>query len=82
MRSIAEIGFRTRQEASNLFLLAFQPNFSGEMPVRLTLPDGDTVANALRQSDYAAFVKATARQILAHRFPLLGVTIETDPEIR
>ncbi len=82
MRSIEEITFRARQETSNLFLLALQPKFPGAMPLNLALPDGQAVAAALRGSDYADAVEATAREVLAHRFPLLGVTVETGPEIR
>ncbi len=82
MRSIGEIAFRARQETVNLFLLASQPTFTGEMPLELGLPDGHAVAEALRGSDYAATVEGTARELLAHRFPLFGLTIETGPEIR
>ncbi len=82
MRSLAEIAFRARQEAANLWLLASAPRFRGEMPLTLELPDGQAVADRLRGSDYAAVIEATAHEVLAHRFPLLGVTIDTGPEIR
>src|SRR5579884_2432688 len=78
MRSFAELAFRARQEAANLWLLAAPPKFSGELP-SLPLPDP---TEALRGSAYAAGVEQIVRQILEHKFPLLGVTVETGPEIR
>ncbi len=78
MRSFAELAFRARQEAANLWLLAAPPKFSGQLP-SLPLPDP---TEALRGSAYAAGVEQIARQVLEHKFPLLGVTIETGPEIR
>lgn len=82
MRSAAELAFRARQEAANLKLLAAPPVFRGEAPARLRLPDPAPCVDALRQSEFAGFVLATAEEILRHRFPLFGVTIETGPEIR
>ncbi|MGH9696879.1 MAG: heparinase II/III family protein, partial [Bryobacteraceae bacterium] len=82
MRSAAELKFRVRQEAANLSFLLRAPRFTGETPLELALPDPQAVGAALRGSEYHAFVEATAQSILAHRFPLLGVTIETGPEIR
>ncbi len=52
------------------------------MPVRVALPDGRRVAEALRGSDYAHDVEAIARQVLGHRFPVLGIAIEAGEEIR
>jgi hypothetical protein len=82
MRSLAEVAFRARQEAANLFLFAAQPRFSGDAPSRLALPDPQEVALALRDSEFAAQVTRLAPQILAHRFPLLGCSIDTGDEIR
>ncbi|MGA8029522.1 MAG: alginate lyase family protein [Bryobacteraceae bacterium] len=83
--SIAELAFRVRQETSNLLLLAFPPafpaTFHAEAALRLPLPDGRAVADALRGSAYAASVESAARDVLAHRFPLLGREIDTGPEI-
>ncbi len=81
MRSPAEISFRARQELSNLLLLASPPDFSADAPSRLALPDGRAVSDALRGSEYASFVESTARDVLAHRIPLLGTGIEAGPEI-
>ncbi len=82
MRSIPEITFRARQEAANLLLLALQPAFSGEAPLSLALPDGRATANALSRGEYALQVERIAEEVLAHRLSLLGVTIDTGPEIR
>jgi hypothetical protein len=44
-------------------------------------PDPARVADALRARPYAAEVESIAADILAHRFPLLGLVIETGPAI-
>jgi len=80
-RSIAELAFRARQEASNLLLLVQHPKFAGEMPLTLALPNARDVSAGLRGSGYAAVVEATAREILVHRFPLLGRMVDTGTEI-
>jgi Heparinase II/III-like protein/Heparinase II/III N-terminus len=81
MWSIAEVTFRARQETANLFLLASQPTFSGAIPNGLNLPDPRATAEALRGTEYAESIEATAEQIIAHRFPVLGTVIDTGPEI-
>ncbi len=45
------------------------------------LPDGAATASALQGTAYAAEVQRLADLILAHRFPVLGVTIEPGPGI-
>ena len=82
MRSIAELKFRAAQEAVNVRLLLLPPQFAGEVALRLALPDPEAVASALRDSRYRTFVEATAEDILAHRFPLFGITLATGAEIR
>ena len=82
MRSIAELGFRVRQEAANFLLFAAPPTFAGDAPLRLHLPDPQTIANALAGSEYARCVESTASRLLAQQFPLLGVNIETGHDIR
>src|SRR5690242_16510650 len=81
MRTRAELAFRARQEVANLLLLASPPTFSGAKPGALTLPNPRATAAALRETDYAQSVEATAEEILAHRFPLLGTVIDTGPDI-
>src|SRR3982750_1642773 len=82
MRSLAEISFRARQEAANLYLLGTQPRFSGHVPRRPAVPpDPASTARVLSNSEYSAEVVALADQVLEHRFPLLAVTLETGPEI-
>jgi hypothetical protein len=82
MRSIAELKFRAGQEAANVRLLLLPPRYAGVAPLQLDLPDPRGVAATLRGSAYQESIEATAQSILAHRFPLLGVTVETGPEIR
>src|SRR4051812_5524341 len=81
MRSFAEISFRARQEAANVYLLGKQPLFSGQAPEILPLPDPLSTTDAVRNSEWAADVISVADRILGHRFPLLAVEIETGPEI-
>lgn len=81
MRSPAEIKFRLRQESANIYLAWAKPAFKGDAPARLALPDPRACATALRGSLFEFSVLATAKSILAHRFPLLGTTLETGPHI-
>jgi Heparinase II/III-like protein/Heparinase II/III N-terminus len=85
VRSPQEIWFRIRQEASNLATLAFPPAPGGllpkELPTGLPLPDPLQTAARLRGNQFAGEVEALARRVLAHRFPLLGIEIETGPQI-
>src|SRR4051812_41769540 len=81
MRSFAEISFRARQEAANLYLLRTQPRFLGDSARTVALPDATSTARALRASEYASDVVSLAEQILQHRFPLLAVEIDTGQEI-
>jgi hypothetical protein len=81
-RSPAEIAFRLRQEARNLALLARPPKLpKGANPVA-PFPDPNPAVNALRSTSTAAAIAAWADQILLHRFPLLGLEMDTGPEIR
>jgi hypothetical protein len=78
VRSRQEILFRLRQELGNLAMLVSPPSGDGRGPARISpLPAGAEVANALRATPYAGEVAAVADSVLAHRFPLLGVTIDT-----
>src|SRR4249920_309608 len=71
MRSAAEIAYRLRQEAVNLRLFARPPRLKGLTATPFATPP-------VPGSD----CERLAAEILAHRFPLLGLTIETGPEIR
>ena len=76
MRSPKEIRFRLRQELGNLAMLAMPPRAAERLPKPFELP-----AAPPRGTAYASEVAALADSVLAHRFPLLGVSIETGPEI-
>ena len=82
MRSFAEIAFRARQEAANAYLFASQPQFRGVVSHELALPNPHAVVHALRGSEYAHSIEEIANNLLAHRFPILGLTIQTGPEVR
>jgi hypothetical protein len=82
VRSPQEIHFRLRQEFGNLAMFLVPPRLAqfpatGSAP----LPDPVQVATALGGSAYANEIERIADQILAHRFPLLGLTIDTGPVI-
>ncbi len=82
MRSSREIAFRLKQEIRNVQLFAFPPAYSGEASSPLPgLPDPDEVSEKLRETRFATELLDVADQILAHRIPLLGFTIETGPNI-
>jgi hypothetical protein len=68
MRSFQEILFRLRQEIGNLAMLVFPPRLA-----RVDTPPAGAAADSPAPE--------IAELILQHRFPLLGVTIDTGPEI-
>jgi hypothetical protein len=82
MRSPREIAFRLRQEAANLRLYAFPPHLNIEAPLRVSkLPDPAAISAAAAGSPLAKQIETLAEGFLAHRFPVLGINIETGPEI-
>ena len=80
IRSREEIVFRLRQETSNLYSF-FRPKVAMPVVMRPLLPSAKEVAQELRGSPFDNEVMEIAEQVLEHRFPLLGVTLETGPEI-
>ncbi len=81
-RSAAEILFRIKQEAGNLSQLLLKPGLRASVDVpRLDLPDANWAARRVKGTPYAAEVEQLAGEILAHRFPLLGLVVETGPVI-
>ena len=82
MRSTREIIFRLEQELRNLELLTFPPKCRADAVSPLgALPAPRPIAGQLRKTEFAATVFETADEILAHRFPLLGFTIDTGRDI-
>jgi hypothetical protein len=73
VRSLAEIRFRLRQEFGNLLLLA--------MPGRGPGSAGPPACKLPVMAAGVAEIEALAESILAHRFPMLGLVIETGPTI-
>jgi len=81
-RSPQEIVFRLRQEAGNLMLFAIPPAGPAITPGPLAaLPDLEPVLDALAGSSYAAEVTVIAEKLIEHRFPLLGLELQTGPSI-
>ena len=82
MRSPEEISFRLRQELGNLAMFLFPPGGAGARhAVSPMLPDAAAAAATLRETAYAAEVERIAGEILSHRFPILGLTVDTGPAI-
>jgi hypothetical protein len=86
VRSPEEIRFRVRQELGNLYLFAggaaFRPAHRADAAKQASpLPDPALIAEALRARPFASEVESIAAGILAHRFPLLGLVVETGPAI-
>jgi hypothetical protein len=82
MRSSREIAFRLKQEIRNIQLLAFPPALDLQVASPLiTLPAPELIAKELQSTSFAAEVLQISDQILAHRFPLLGLTVETGSNI-
>ncbi len=83
LRSLREIAFRLKQETTNAYQFAksphvqLDPNFKPRIP----LPEPVPVARALQGTPFAHEVIALAEQIRHHRFPILGLTIDTGAEI-
>jgi len=81
-RSPSEIAFRVRQEARNLALFARPPKLQEGADPRAPFPDADPAVKALRSTPAGDAITSLADRILLHRFPLLGLEIDTGPEIR
>jgi len=82
LRDPREIAFRLRQEAMNFALAQRPPQGRFESPSPLPgLRDPAPVIEQLRGRAFAQQVEALAAEVLAHRFPLLGLTVDTGREI-
>ena len=84
LRSPSEIGFRIRQELLNLLQWRRPPkaSFPPGFTPRCLAPDVREIAAALAGSTFEEDVVGLAAEIRQHRFPLLGLTIETGAQIR
>jgi hypothetical protein len=83
LRSTPEIAFRLKQECVNAYQYLRPPDVQldpGFKP-RIRLPDPAAVGAALQGTAFAGQVLAIAEQIREHRFPILGLSIDTGPEI-
>ena len=82
LRSPKEFAFRLKQEIRNLWMFSTSPVPSVVPSSRMSFfPDPAAVAQAVRDTPYAQTTIACARQLLEHRFSLLGLEIDTGPDI-
>ncbi|MEO8592529.1 MAG: heparinase II/III family protein [Candidatus Solibacter sp.] len=82
MRSPREISFRLRQEFGNLAMFLLPPaGPHPQQPRSPRFPEPASVAAALRGTPYALEVERIADDLLHHRFPILGLTVNTGPDI-
>jgi len=84
MRSPAEIRFRLAQETGNAVAFCFPPKLPPlpASPGIKPFPPPEAVAGALRGTPWAQSLIEIAEGILAHRFPLLGYSIDTGRDVR
>ncbi len=82
MRSRRELVFRLKQEIADLWLWLRRPSIQVEQPVPLArLPDPAKVSQNLRETPFAAELEQLANQIMQHRFPIFGATVEAGEQI-
>ena len=83
MRTPQEIWFRLKQEAMNAALLVFPPSLSTEPPSAPLdgLPDPAEVIPFIKNTPFERELVEVADAVLAHRFPILGIELETGPDI-
>lgn len=82
-RSPWEVAFRLNQEARKLALFARPPALPDDAgKASAPFPDPKAAVRVLRGTSAAEAITTWAGEILLHRFPLLGLEIETGPEIR
>ena len=84
-RSRSEIQFRVRQEFENFHFYIAPPHLPASILEQIrsgVFPEPIEIVNRLKTTPFAAECLRIADEILQHRFPLLGVTVETGPDIR
>jgi hypothetical protein len=82
MKSFREIWFRFSQEAANVALWVLPPRIDLDAPTPLNaLPAPEIVAARICVSPLALEILDLAQGFMQHRFPILGVQIETGPDI-
>lgn len=64
-----------------MLLTARPPELPAFQSSRLLLPDTSSIVASLRSSEYAQSVQWIAEEILAHKFPLVGLTVNTGKDI-
>ncbi len=81
-RSPREIAFRLGQALKNVSIYTFPPAISKSLtPVNLNLPEPEKLHRLLKDSAFQQELVALAGDILQHRLPLLGTTLDVGREI-
>ena len=81
-RSPRELSHRVFQEIKNIQLLLHPPAMpDGAEGAIAPFPDAARAVDLCRGSAYAESVRRWAEEILEHRFPVLGLQLETGPKI-
>jgi hypothetical protein len=83
LRSLREIAVRLKQELRNIYAFSSPPKFQFDPKFvpRMPLPAALEIITALRGSEFERDVIQLAEQIRRHHFPILGLTIETGPQV-
>jgi hypothetical protein len=83
LRSLREIAVRLKQELKNVYAFTSPPKFqfNPEFTPTLPLPPAPEIIAALRGSGFEREIIALAEQIRRHQFPILGLTIDTGPQV-
>jgi Heparinase II/III-like protein/Heparinase II/III N-terminus len=83
LRSLREIAVRLRQELRNVYAFRSPPNFQFDPKFApgIRLPQTAEIITGLRGTGFEREVLELAGQIRRHNFPILGVTIETGPQV-
>ncbi len=83
LRSLREIAVRLRQELKNVHAFANPPafQFDPKFTHGLSLPQPAAIITKLSDTSFEREVIGLAVQIRRHRFPILGLTIDTGPQV-
>jgi len=83
LRSLREIAVRLKQELKNVNAFTSPPKFpfDPKFVPRIPLPPAHEIIAALGGSEFERDVIAIAEQIRRHHFPILGLTIDTGPQV-
>jgi hypothetical protein len=82
-RNPRELAFRLQQALANLRIWAVPPSVSKEFfPADLDLPKPERIREQLKNSPFRDKLVSLADEIVQHRLPMLGRTVDTGPHIQ